>query len=57
MAKNKKNSVKKALLKNILARKDGSSSIKMDGGLGKTPLSPKDIGSGGGSNLGTNGIF
>lgn len=55
--KNKKHSAKKALLKKIIGgkvAKDGASPIKMDGGLGSSPLNP---GSGGGANLGKNGIF
>ena len=61
MAKNK--AAKKALLKKIITGKKigksptGASPIKMDNGLGKTPLAKNAIGSGGGSNLGTNGIF
>jgi hypothetical protein len=54
---------KKALLKKIIKGKKvgksptGASPIKMDNGLGKLPLKSSDIGGGGGSNLGTNGIF
>lgn len=54
-----KHSVKKSLLRDIVKKKTlkGASPLKMDGGLGKTPLKTSDIGSGGGSNLGTNGVF
>ena len=61
MAINK--TAKKALLKNIIKGKKvgkspkGASPFKMDNGLGKLPLKGSDIGGGGGSNLGTNGIF
>jgi hypothetical protein len=56
--KSTKNSAKKAILKKIVkSKKKGLSPFKMDNGLGKTPLIANTIGSGGGSNLGTNGIF
>jgi hypothetical protein len=57
--KNNKNTVKKALLKKIVKAKTkkGASPIKMDGGLGKNALSGSTVSSGGGSNLGSNGIF
>lgn len=47
-----KNSAKRALLKKIISGK--GTSVKLNGGLGNSPLNP---GSGGGVNLGTNGIF
>lgn len=52
----KNHSTKKKLLKKMVNPK-GISPIKLDNGLGKTPLTDKLIGSGNGSNLGTNGIF
>ena len=56
--KKSKHAAKKALLKKMLKGKmKGKSPFKMDNGLGKTPLDSSNIGSGGGSNLGTNGIF
>lgn len=59
----KKNSAKKALLKKIMKGKKigktptGASPLPMSNGLGNIPVSGGDIGGGGGSNLGTNGIF
>lgn len=56
-------SVKKALLKKILTSKKsgktlkGSSPLKLDNGLGSTPLATKDITGGNGSNLGTRRVF
>ena len=49
--------VKKAILKKIVKSKKKGSPFKLDNGLGNTPLKPSMIGGGGGSNLGTNGIF
>lgn len=57
MTKNTKNSTKKALLKKIVKGKKGASPFPLDNSLGKTPLVDTQIGSGSGSNLGTNGIF
>ena len=53
------NNNKKTILKKIVKskKKKGLSSFKLDNGLGNTPLTPSTLGSGGGSNLGTNGIF
>lgn len=52
---------KKALLKKIVKSKSknpkGTSPIKMDGGLGKVPLTSPDLTGGAGSNLGKNGVF
>jgi hypothetical protein len=49
---------KKAMLKNILKGKgEGKSPIKMDNGLGKTPLGSNTVADGGGSNLGTKKVF
>lgn len=57
-SKTKKHAAKKAILKKLLkGKKKGLSPLKMDNGLGNTPLSPTAFGSGGGSNLGLNGIF
>lgn len=55
--KSTKNSAKKAVLKKIVKGKTGASPIKLDGGLGNTPLSGSGVTGGGGSNLGKNGIF
>ena len=62
MQRNKtvKNEVKKGIIKNLMGKKpnaDGKSPIKMEGGLGKKPLGVNLIADGGGSNLGTNGVF
>lgn len=63
MVKNKKPSMMgmKSSIKGILNKpaKNGASAVpmKLDGGLGANPLQPSQIGSGNGSNLGTNGIF
>ena len=51
---------RKALLKKLLKKTiSGASPLPMDGGLGKSPMgsSGDAITGGGGSNLGTNGIF
>ena len=54
----KSKSSKKALLKKIIkGKKTGKSPIKMDGGLGNSPLSGSNVTGGGGSNLGVNGVF
>lgn len=57
--KSVKHSAKKAIAKKLVKahKKMGASPIKMDNGLGATPLDTSTIGSGGGSNLGTNGVF
>ena len=52
-----KHSAKKNVLKKILKSNKGASPLPLDNGLGKTPLVESTIGSGGGSNLGKNGIF
>ncbi len=60
MVKNKAKEAKKSLLKKMVGGrvdKEGKSPFKMDNALGKTPLKTSEIGSGNGSNLGTNGIF
>jgi hypothetical protein len=56
-AKGAKHAAKKAMLKKIVKGKKGASPFPLDNSLGKTPLAETTIGSGGGSNLGTNGIF
>jgi hypothetical protein len=57
----KDKSKKKALLKKIIKGKSknpkGKSPFKMDGGLGKVPLTTPNLTGGSGSNLGKNGIF
>ena len=56
-----KQSAKKSLLKKIIAGKTkkakGPSPFSLDNGLGKKQLAVSDVGSGSGSNLGSNGIF
>jgi hypothetical protein len=54
-----KNSAKKKLLKKIIAGKSGKTGSPLASGmdLGKSALTPAGIGSGAGTNLGTNGIF
>lgn len=54
-----KNASKKKLLKKIIAGKSGKSGSPIASGmaLGKNPLTASGIEGGGGSNLGTNGIF
>lgn len=50
-----KNHVKKGILKKILVK--GKFSPKLDNGLGNTPVTGPDVTGGGGSNLGTTGVF
>lgn len=54
-----KNASKKKLLKKIIAGKSGKSGSPLASGmdLGKSALTPAGLGGGGGSNLGSNGIF
>lgn len=69
MKKQVKNPAKKALLKKLVKAKtkgskkagsknpSGASPFKLDNGLGNVPLSGSVDTSGGGSNLGTSGVF